>query len=138
MVRADERTRTADLISLRVRCSLSGCDRTAYYPNCGLIPPNASAEFTLNGLLVLANSNHSAPHFDSSARKVSPSRCMQFCIDASVSVPFCIRVLDAPYARVNSNRSIPLSFSNARKPSPGVLSTSGICNEQHGYQNLAI
>src|SRR5215211_8347301 len=48
-------------------------------------PPNASTEATLNGLLVLANSNHSAPHFDSSARKVSPSRRMQLCIDARSS-----------------------------------------------------
>src|SRR5215218_5368603 len=79
------RTRTADLISLRVRCSPSGCDRSALLAELQPYPPNAGTEATLNGLLVLANSNHSAPHFDSSARKVSPSRRMQFCIDASSS-----------------------------------------------------
>ena len=52
--RADERTRTADLTSLRGRCSPSGCNRTAYEPNCGLIRPNLSTEATLNGLLVVA------------------------------------------------------------------------------------
>src|SRR3954468_23492437 len=36
------------------------------------------------------------------------------------------RTLQSLYALVSSNRSVPFWVSNARNPSPGVLSTSGI------------
>jgi len=36
---------------------------------------------------------------------------MQFCIDASASVPFCERGLRALYTFTNSNRSAPPSIS---------------------------
>jgi hypothetical protein len=39
---------------------------------------------------------------------------------------FCKHALQSRYTPANSNRSIPFSVSNARKPNPGVLSTSGI------------
>jgi hypothetical protein len=48
---------------------------------------------------------------DTSAQNVSPSRRMQLCIVASVSVPFCKRGLKALYALANSNRSAPPSIS---------------------------
>jgi hypothetical protein len=49
----------------------------------------------------------------------------------SESMPSCKRAPEALYAFASSNRSIPSSVSKARKPSSGVLSTSGIRNEEH-------
>src|ERR687889_1406182 len=52
----------------------------------------------------------------------------RFYTDVRESIPFCQRALEALYALATSNRSIPSSLSKARKPNPGVLSTSGIRN----------
>jgi len=44
---------------------------------------------------------------------------------------------EAPYALVTSNRSIPSSVSNVRKPRPGILSISGIGNHLSIPQEVA-
>jgi hypothetical protein len=47
--------------------------------------------------------------------------CLQLSIDASVSVPFCKRVLSTHYALANSNRSAPTPSIRARKRTGGVF-----------------
>src|SRR5215212_9875038 len=60
--------RTAYPISLRVRCSPFGCDRTTLLTELRPYPPNAITEATLNGLLMVAPTHRcgkfrKAPHY---------------------------------------------------------------------------
>src|SRR4051812_2660388 len=57
-----------------------------------------------------------------------PSELLRFGLDVSVLRAVLRTCSKAPYALAISNRSIPSSVSKAQKPSPGVLSTSGIRN----------
>jgi hypothetical protein len=55
-------------------------------------------------------------------------------MDDSASVPFCKRGLKTLYALANSNRSVPLVESSARKANPGPFVFSRIRNrEAAGY-----
>jgi hypothetical protein len=54
------------------------------------------------------------------------SMVLRFGIDVSESMASCERAPQSLYALASSTRSIPSSVSKARNPSAGVLSTSGI------------